>query len=158
MVHYELNDELNGIELYFDGIFPNENLRNKMKKAGLRWNPRKKCWYTKQWNQEGVTFIKKYCSEIEFTEKLSNAKVLSFDSIMTKRCCYADLISNFSNEKQEEFIQKIKSAFLKEHVLKLNQLQINAWVDSFKVMQNINLNHYFIKQIRIKMDLYHIQN
>jgi len=63
MAHYKINKEQNGIELYFDGVFPDEELRNKMKSLKLRWNPNKKCWYTKQYNIEGVRFIKDYCSK-----------------------------------------------------------------------------------------------
>ena len=63
MAHYEINDEQNGVELYFDGVFPDEELRNKMKSLKLRWNPNKKCWYTKQYNKKGVEFIKEYCSK-----------------------------------------------------------------------------------------------
>ncbi|MBE6143935.1 MAG: hypothetical protein E7177_08155, partial [Erysipelotrichaceae bacterium] len=60
MAHYEINEEQKGVELYFDGVFPDEELRNKMKSLKLRWNPNKKCWYTKQYNIEGVRFIKDY--------------------------------------------------------------------------------------------------
>lgn len=63
MAHYEINDEQKGVELYFDGVFPDDELRNKMKSLKLRWNPNKKCWYTKQYNKKGVDFIKDYCSK-----------------------------------------------------------------------------------------------
>ena len=63
MVHYKINKEQNGVELYFDGVFPDEELRTKMKSLKLRWNPNKKCWYTKQYNKKGVEFIKDYCSK-----------------------------------------------------------------------------------------------
>lgn len=63
MAHYEINDEQNGVELYFDGVFPDEELRTKMKSLKLRWNPNKKCWWTKQYNGEGVKFIKDYCAK-----------------------------------------------------------------------------------------------
>ena len=33
MAHYELNDEKHGIELYFDGEFPDEETRSHMKAA-----------------------------------------------------------------------------------------------------------------------------
>ena len=141
MTHYKLNNELNGIELYFDNI-PSPDLRTQMKNVNLRWNPRKKCWYTKQWNKEGVKFIKEYCAE-HGAKQISDtnpAKILTFDSIMPKRCCYADYFSNFSNENESDFIEKIKSTFLKEHIVELSNSQINAWKDSFEVLQNLNLN------------------
>ena len=43
----KINEELNGIELYFQGK-PSEAIRNIMKNNGFRWSSFKKCWYTKQ--------------------------------------------------------------------------------------------------------------
>lgn len=43
MAHYEINEELDGIQLYFDGVFPDTKLRNHMKSLKMRWNPNKKC-------------------------------------------------------------------------------------------------------------------
>lgn len=40
------NQELNGIELYFESI-PTEEERNTLKANGFRWNRAKKCWYAK---------------------------------------------------------------------------------------------------------------
>lgn len=42
-----LNEELNGIELYFDEI-PSAETREALKNAGYRWHKVKKCWYAKQ--------------------------------------------------------------------------------------------------------------
>ena len=140
MVHYKLNNELNGIELYFDGIFPNEKLRTKMKSLKLRWNPKKKCWYTKQYNEEGVKFIKEYCAKHGF-EGVTNTKpkeTITFKPV--KRCCYSDLIENFYNENKNDFIEDMESIFKKEVKLELSQSQINAWADSFDVMQKTKLN------------------
>ena len=36
MVHYELNEEQNGIELYFDGVYHYIDLRNEMKSIKMR--------------------------------------------------------------------------------------------------------------------------
>ena len=42
-----LNEELNGIELYFNEI-PSAETREALKSAGYRWHKVKKCWYAKQ--------------------------------------------------------------------------------------------------------------
>ena len=42
-----LNEELNGIELYFDEI-PSAETREILKSAGFRWHKVKKCWYAKK--------------------------------------------------------------------------------------------------------------
>lgn len=54
--------------------------------------------------------------------------------------CYADTITNFNNENETDFINKIKLSFLEEHLVELSDSQIHAWIDSFRVMQSINLD------------------
>ena len=47
MARYELNDSVNGIEIYFDGV-PAVDIREEMKASGFRWHNTKKCWYAKK--------------------------------------------------------------------------------------------------------------
>ena len=47
MVSLVFNNELNGIELYFDKK-PLQNIIDSLKNAGFRWHKLKKCWYAKQ--------------------------------------------------------------------------------------------------------------
>ena len=135
MVYYELNDELDGIELYFEDEFPSEELRDEMKSVRLRWNRNKKCWYTKQWNKEGVEFIKNYCDK-----KIEDPITIDFESMLKKRCCYADTIANFEKEDEKGFKEKIINNFKEEYRLGLSDEQIHAWIDSFRVMQKLSLN------------------
>ena len=53
---YLLNDELNGVEIYFSDK-PNINIRKNLKENKFRWNKNKKCWYAKQ-SEKTVTFTK----------------------------------------------------------------------------------------------------
>lgn len=136
MVHYEIDDKKDRIEIYFEG-FPGYPLINQMKSHKLRWNPTKKCWWTNQSNKEGSKFIKDYCNnnsedDIEDT--------ITFDKMIKGRCCYVDTIANFNKKNEADFINKVKSTFLEEHLVDLSDSQINAWIDSFKVMQSLNLN------------------
>jgi hypothetical protein len=62
MNRYVLNNELNGIELYFDKK-PEQKIIDALKSNKWRWSNYKKCWYTKQ-NEIAV----------EFAEKLINNK------------------------------------------------------------------------------------
>lgn len=126
----------NRIEIYFDG-FPGYDVINEMKSYKMRWNPSKQCWWAYQSNAEGVKFIKDYCTK--FSSKVVE-DLITFDKMITGRCCYADTIANFNNENETDFILKIKSTFLKEHLVDLSDSQIHAWIDSFRVMQNINLD------------------
>lgn len=43
----ELNQDLNGIEIYFH-VLPLKGTRETLKKEGFRWNHKKSCWYAKQ--------------------------------------------------------------------------------------------------------------
>ena len=47
MTTYLLNNELNGVEIYFNGK-PATEILTKLKENGFRWNSRKVCWYAKQ--------------------------------------------------------------------------------------------------------------
>lgn len=103
----------------------------------MRWNPNKKCWWTYQSNADGVKFIKDYCAK---NSEDNSDETVTFDKMIKGRCCYVDTIANFNNENELDFINKVKSTFLEEHLVDLSDSQINAWVDSFRVMQNLNLN------------------
>jgi hypothetical protein len=46
-VEMKINEELNGIELYFSNK-PSEEIRSVLKENKFRWSGFKKCWYTKQ--------------------------------------------------------------------------------------------------------------
>lgn len=131
MVYYELNDELNGIELYFERA-PKREVLDELKSYGLRWNYKKKCWYTKQWNTAGVEFIKNNYNEKE--------KPILFDFETKNRYCYADTIANFEKENEKIFMEKMKSNFNEYIGLELKDEQIDAWVDSFRVMKKLSLD------------------
>ena len=61
MSHYELNEERNGVEIYFDS-FPSDEVRAELKANGWRWAPSKKCWYAKQ-SDESIELAKRICGE-----------------------------------------------------------------------------------------------
>lgn len=58
-----LNEELKGIELYFEGK-PNTEVRTELKENGFRYNGKKVCWYAKQ-NEKSIAL----------GEKLSNGTI-----------------------------------------------------------------------------------
>lgn len=53
-----LNEELNGVELYFEGK-PAKEILEDIKRVGYRWNGKKICWYAKQ-NEKTLDKAKKY--------------------------------------------------------------------------------------------------
>ena len=134
MVYYKLNNELNEIELYFEYEEPTIKIKMHMKKIGLEYNNKKKCWYTKQSNRKGVKFIRDYCDGI------IKPTTISFEAMLKKRYCYADSIANFNKTELDEFKATIRTNFNDGVALELSQGQINAWEDSYKVMKKLSLN------------------
>lgn len=79
---YLLNNELNGVEIYFNGK-PIKEILSNLKTEGFRWNGKKLCWYAKQSpntiataesmanGQEATT------EEPQATPKATNTKVIS---------------------------------------------------------------------------------
>lgn len=58
-MRYELNDEHNGVEIYFDSC-SESSIRDRLKANGYRWNSSKKCWYAKQ-SQERIDLAINVC-------------------------------------------------------------------------------------------------
>lgn len=70
----------------------------------------------------------------------SKPTTITFESMLKKRCCYADSIANFNKTNEKDFMQTIRTNFNEEHVLKLHKEQIFAWLDSYRVMKKISLD------------------
>lgn len=70
----------------------------------------------------------------------SEKTTITFESMLKKRCCYADSIANFDKTNEKDFMQIIRTNFKEEHVLKLEPEQIYAWLDSYRVMEKISLD------------------
>lgn len=79
---YKLNNELNGVEIYFKGKPVKEILTN-LKANGFRWNGKKLCWYAKQ-SEDTIATAEAMANgqeiKIEATQtttKATNKKVIS---------------------------------------------------------------------------------
>ena len=70
----------------------------------------------------------------------SEKTTITFESMLKKRCCYADSIANFDKTNEKDFMQTIRTNFKEEHVFKLEPEQIYAWLDSYRVMEKISLD------------------
>ena len=140
MPRYELNESLNGVEIYFDSM-PDESIRNEMKSINFRWHRAKKCWYAKQ-NKDTMSLAIRVCGETEvpsesFVDRATVSKTV--EPIMNERCCYSNSVSGFLKETENNFIKTMKDAFNEEYVLSLGPEQVAAWKDCFKVMQSTPL-------------------
>lgn len=132
MARYELNDERNGIEIYFDSV-PSEEIRTKLRESGWRWFKAKKCWYTKQ-SEEAIGFAKEICGgDVSASHTKQPASFVMPE--MKKRYCYADTIANFFKTTQEEWIEEMKSGFSEAYLLSLGRVQIGVWIDCYKVLK-----------------------
>lgn len=62
----KLNSEFNGIEIYFDE-YPGKEIINKLHEMKWYWHKVKKCWYSKQ-TEENLTFAKSICNDTDNIE------------------------------------------------------------------------------------------
>ena len=139
MARYELNESLNGVEIYFDGI-PSVAVREEIKAAGFQWHRAKKCWYAKQ-TEERVALAKRMVdgtaeSQQEQTVATPVVNVaVDVEPPMTRKYCYADSIENFLGTEKAAWKKEMRSAFKEESDLPLGQSQIDAWADCYDVLQ-----------------------
>ena len=147
MSHYILNDERNGVEIYFDS-FPSEEIRAELKANGWRWAPSKKCWHARQ-SDEAIALAKHICGEASTTSfKTKSATTKSVGYIMpelNKRYCYANTVTNFLNTQESDWIFEMKNGFSEAYMLALGDVQIGVWRDCYRVLKrvlpNFNLEH-----------------
>jgi hypothetical protein len=141
MSRYEINDSVNGVEIYFDGV-PSVNIRNELKAAGFRWHNAKKCWYAKKTDErlklakkmtEGTTVTQESSQE---THPVPESDIGYAEPPMTRNYCYKDSIENFMAIEKATWKKEMLSAFKEETDLPLDASQIRAWDDCFKVLQN----------------------
>ena len=141
MTECKLNNEFNGVELYFDNI-PSVTIRDAMKANGWRWNGKKKCWYNRQ-TEANISFAQALSGETPTVAKPAQAKpqktkiapVETTEVEMTKRYCYADTVDNFLDIDETDWINEMKTGFGEAYMLSLGVSQINAWRDCFRVLQ-----------------------
>lgn len=70
----KLNDEKNGVELYFTDK-PSEEIRTELKSNGFRWSLFNKCWYGKQ-NEKTLAFAEKLTNgNIDTTEDIKPEQI-----------------------------------------------------------------------------------
>jgi hypothetical protein len=73
---YQINAELNGVEIYFDSK-PSEEVRNQMKVLKFRWARNKGCWYAKQ-SDDAISLAKQLAKEVD---QVANESPLSYPEI-----------------------------------------------------------------------------
>ena len=145
---YEINEEKNGVEIYFDS-FPSDEIRSELKANGWRWAPSKKCWYARQ-SEESIALAKRLCGDSsEASDKQSGTASGYTTSMgyimpeMIKRYCYADTVVNFLNTQESDWIREMKSGFSDAYMLALGEVQVGVWKDCYRVLKRVlpKFNH-----------------
>ena len=148
MARYELNNSVNGVEIYFESK-PDDETRDKLKALRFRWHNTKKMWYAKQ-NADTLALAEELCgrttgkiaantaakkADATIAKTSSTIVTKKVDCIMNGRCCYSNTVKGFLSETEGNFIKIMKAAFNDEYVLSLGSSQEHAWRDCFEVLQ-----------------------
>lgn len=101
-----LNNELNGVELYFEGK-PMVEILNNLKDNKFRWNRTKKCWYAKQ-NENSIKVAEMYGNIETEVHTIKGSKVID----LWKLCDISDInnINNISVDGDfKDFVKGIRT-------------------------------------------------
>ncbi|MGG3920409.1 LPD29 domain-containing protein [Geobacillus thermodenitrificans] len=87
-ISYKINDEKNGIELYFSDK-PSEAIREQLKRMGFKWSPMRSIWYAKK-TDERLQFVlsllsDSYNSELTEEQRKTLSKRLEKDNVKPLR-------------------------------------------------------------------------
>ncbi len=162
-----LNDNKNGVELYFNDK-PSEKVRNNLKTHGFRWSKFNKCWYTKQsedslnfaysLNSKSIEDIKEVSEEykkekeLKIKEELKEININDIESYIVSKDIQRRLENN-SWAQQNDKTKQIQSYFNEannEAIELLNSTDnINIKYDITKALQRFKRDYYnnFIKEL-----------
>ena len=102
-----LNNELNGVELYFDGK-PMAEVLNNLKDNKFRWNRTKKCWYAKQ-NENTIKVAEMYGNIETEVHTIKESKVKIIDLWKLVDTSEIKSINNISVDGDfKEFVKGIR--------------------------------------------------
>lgn len=157
-----LNEEKNGVEIYFNGK-PSEDVRNNLKSNGFRWSKYNKCWYAKQ-SEDTLKFANsltntteeeikevsaqyKEDKEKEIENKLNELDINDIDSYV--------IDANLSRRENESYLFRSKDV---NHTKEIQNYFISANNEVLSVLENCNDKNieYNLKMAlqRFKRDYY----
>lgn len=131
----KLNDEKNGVELYFNDI-PSEEIRTQLKSNSFKWSRFNKCWYA---NQNERT--------LAVADRLSNRKIDAIDDIEPIEIELVELVDIFQFKINEETeIRLISNSLMqnRKEGYETKQLQLtlsNLLEDTKKVIEMADANY-----------------
>jgi phospholipid N-methyltransferase len=122
-VEVKLNDEKNGVEIYFTDK-PSEEVRDNLKSHGFRWSKYNKCWYAKQ-SEDSLIFANSFINTddqesntIEITEQdeQTGENLLDYSSSIIESLQLARMEYINNDEYKKQLIQTIT-----DHDIKLTK-------------------------------------
>ena len=141
-VTYKLNDEKQGIEIYFSEK-PSHEVIETLKAYGFRWSKYRKMWFAKQ-SKERLQFVKMLVGETEQTKEITEQSEVKQESTQTK-----EVEQEHNTQQAEERLQteskeqpkkiKVKSiTFLwsESPVIKDNTT-VSTWAEANKIIKDV---------------------
>ena len=148
----KLNNEKNGVEIYFNNK-PSEEVRNNLSKNGFRWHKLKKCWYNKQ-SEESINFANslKNTDTTEEKENVNNDEIESLsESLIDKSSSLMEKYNlNSANYLTNDNYKNDLLQYLKDR--NINKFTLRGIINyitneyNFKGLQEVLNNFLTLKQ------------
>jgi hypothetical protein len=143
-ITYKLNNEKNGVEIYFEDK-PSEEVRNMLKMNGFRWAKYNKCWYTKQ-SDNNITLAKQLSGEHEDTSERITEPV-TYDHIEIDDCLDEKYNIPQSLQDREHDAYWVMRTSKRDHNKELQNLFIH-YTEQVKNVISITDNEYYIYKLK----------
>lgn len=114
-----LNEDKNGIEIYFSGK-PSEEVRNNLKSNGFRWSKYNKCWYAKQ-NEDTINFANTFTTQTEEEIKESSEQ--------------------YKEDKEKEILNKLNDLNINDIESYTIDLDLSKRENSVSMFRSKDINH-----------------
>lgn len=101
-----VNEELNGIELYFEEV-PSAEIRESLKAAGYRWHKVKKCWYAKQ-NEKTAAIAEQLSNENKVEAVKKSEKKVEAIAFLWERCQTSDIPEHSKHLSTKEIAEQTR--------------------------------------------------
>ena len=115
------NNEQGGIEIDFEGIVPDQDIRNKMKSVRYRWNPTRRIWWANL-NNDTLAVAWEICGAPDYALKITIGEMLGASETLLK--CW-----------EQRFKRYINVVMTEDNAAHTGQVvsgtQKSAWMDCF---------------------------
>jgi hypothetical protein len=141
---YKLNDDKNGVEIYFTDK-PSEEVRNLLKANKFRWSKYSKCWYAKQ-SESTISLAKQLAGE-ETQETTQEPVKVEYDEVFIDDCTDEKYIISQSLIDREHDANWIFRQNKKDYNKELQEMFI-SYTENVKEVTSKLDNEYYIYKIK----------